>query len=365
MKTASFFFCLLVLAAGVSAETIRVPDQYETIQAAIDAAEAGDEVLVAAGTYNDCTHEKEMVLHCVIMKSGVSLIGSGSSSTIIDAQGLGRVMLADSCAAGTRIEGITVTGGSTSNPRYGAGLHCYYSEIEFQDVTMTENVTSGNGGGASVVRGANIFTDCVFSNNQANAYYGGGIYCISSNSEFISCHFTRNNARSGGGIVCDFSSGHPVFRYCLIDHNSASNGGGIWTSNSTRARFEFCTITENSGTSGSSFHSLTSWPSLYCCILAFGEGPAIHCPEGVEFECCDVYGHTGGDEIQGTDLGGCFSLDPEFIDRYSGNYYLQPSSPCQPSNHPGGCNDVVIGAFPPDNTPIQKCSWGSIKAAFR
>ena len=91
----------------------------------------------------------------------------------------------------------------------------------------------------------------------------------------------------------------------------------------------------------------------------------MNCPEGVEFECCDVYGHTIDDEIDGTDIGGCFSLDPMFVDREAGDYNLQEGSPCRAGNHPDGCNDKTIGAFPSDATPVHRTTWGGLKAMFR
>lgn len=46
-------------AAGVQAGTITVPGDYSTIYAGVQACPPGDTVLVAAGTYHDCTHETE------------------------------------------------------------------------------------------------------------------------------------------------------------------------------------------------------------------------------------------------------------------------------------------------------------------
>lgn len=58
-------------------QTLHVPAQFAGIQAAIDAAQPGDTVLVAPGTY----HEH------VVLKSGVRLQGSGAEQTTLDGDG--------------------------------------------------------------------------------------------------------------------------------------------------------------------------------------------------------------------------------------------------------------------------------------
>ena len=67
---------LLALASVATAATLNVPSQYATIQAAVDAAQTNDVVLIAPGTFTDVTHlviEGIDSTYCsVIMKSGIT-----------------------------------------------------------------------------------------------------------------------------------------------------------------------------------------------------------------------------------------------------------------------------------------------------
>ena len=63
LLTACFALCLL--ATKLSAATLRVPAQHARIQSAVDAAKAGDIVLVAAGTYR----ERVTLKACVTLRS--------------------------------------------------------------------------------------------------------------------------------------------------------------------------------------------------------------------------------------------------------------------------------------------------------
>ena len=57
--------------------TIIVPDDYPTIQEAINSASPGDTIYVRAGTYNEN----------VVVNKSVSLVGENRATTIIDVEG--------------------------------------------------------------------------------------------------------------------------------------------------------------------------------------------------------------------------------------------------------------------------------------
>ena len=113
-------------------------------------------------------------------------------------------------------------------------------------------------------------------------------------------------------------------------------------------------------------------PSLENTVIAFSSaGAAVYC-DGPEptLTCCDVYGNAGGDWvgcIAGQyGINGNICEDPLFCDPQNGDLTLQGCSPCAPFSPPNPECDL-IGAWPIGcgGTPVDRISWGAIKALFR
>lgn len=173
---------------------LNVPQDYPTIQSAIDAAENGDTINIAPGTYNE---------NIVIDGMAVRLLGSaGPDQTILDAGGTGGsvVSLIDAPDA-LVIEGLTLTGG----------------------VGTTDRDGFGRGGAMSIVQGNPTIVNCILENNSAD--YGGAVDMQFSSAQFINTTF-RNNSAMGGGAV-SLGSSQPTFETCEFIENTADQGGAV------------------------------------------------------------------------------------------------------------------------------------------
>ncbi len=110
--------CFVFFPLLLHAVIIRVPQDYPTIQQAIDAANGGDIVVVAPGTYNEE----------ITLKADVVVRGSGEGLSIIDGgSNSGDVVFAsgNDIDNETKFQGFTVTGAvSGGGMPGGAGIFC-------------------------------------------------------------------------------------------------------------------------------------------------------------------------------------------------------------------------------------------------
>ena len=154
-----------------NAAVLMVPDDYGTIQEAIDAASYGDIVRVSAGTYTES----------IIMKDGVSVIGAGKDVTTI--QWNGRVVYGASDAT---IRGFKITGNLKGN----VGIHANgVSKFRIIDNEITDfNGTYHSSARGIIITNSKLVNICINEiSDIIDDKWGDsrGIDVVNSNSTLI------------------------------------------------------------------------------------------------------------------------------------------------------------------------------------
>lgn len=245
--------CLLLFSSSAAfASAIRVPADYTTIQAAINAASScADTILVSPGTYTE---------NIDFAGKGVTVIGLGGPTvTIIDGDSSGSTVTFDTSeGADSILTGFTIKNGSgttVSSYEYGGGIYTKNASPTITNCIIVDNAAD-HGGGIYFENGSPTLSDCTITSNDAYTgyydYYGGGIYSVTSSYTMTNCTIDSNSAAKGGGIAV--KSGSPEISNCQITYNTGTyNGGGIYifgTTSSSAPTITDCTIDHNDTTAG-------------------------------------------------------------------------------------------------------------------
>ena len=150
------------LTLPLQAITITVADSgadYTSIQAAIDAANNGDEIIVSPGTYleNINFNGKAITLRSA---------SGDPADTIIDGGGSDTVVTCDSGETSTTVlDGFTITNGSAT---YAGGIENDFSSPTVSNCTFSGNTTNDEGGGMlNYDNSSPTVTNCILSGNSA------------------------------------------------------------------------------------------------------------------------------------------------------------------------------------------------------
>lgn len=374
-----------------------VPDDAGTIQAAIDAANPGDTVLVKSGTYYE---------YNIHMKSEITLLGeTGEANGVtIDAGGEGRIMYCEDLSTSTTIKGFTITNGDIELMMNGAGIYLANSSPEIVNCDFISNNATGHGGAIQCIfLSSPHIVNCVFEGNSvmghgggiANMYesspvidgctfignetrcHGGAISCVSGSAPTITgCLLSGNSAMGEGGAISVVSGSSPTISECRFDGNSTMGmGGAMGISSASTPNLSYCVFIHNVSRHGAAMSFSSSTPVIANCTFAYNEaslgsvllsdasiteirnsiiahndGSTVVCQEGDApiFTCSDLFGNSDGDWMGCIEsqlgLDGNISMDPLFCgDAHPAEPLgLMETSPCAPSYNPS-CG--LIGAI--------------------
>ena len=191
-----------IMTVDAEARTIVVPDDFSTIQAAIDNAAEGDTVFIKNGIY----HVDENTL--IVIDETLSLIGEDPENTVI--LGLFSIHSSGSTAAiRVAAPNVTISGFTITNCTTGIAIANYYAESYPSGCRIIGNNIVDNGEGIRSQR-----SDLFISGNNITRNQGGGITGWNTENIII----TGNNiAENGYGINIGIS------RNITVSGNNISN----------------------------------------------------------------------------------------------------------------------------------------------
>ncbi|MEI6499744.1 MAG: right-handed parallel beta-helix repeat-containing protein [Armatimonadota bacterium] len=225
---------------------------YATIQAALNAATTGQNVVVQPGTWHERINFNGKA---ITVRSTAPTEPAVVAATVINGDAGGSVVTFNHSEKVTSVlTGLTITNGSgtaatlASHPaRAGGGIYCNGSSPTISGNAITGNSVVGTatvvpiGGGihcnnaSPVISGNTISGNKVKVNSGSNSGFGGGIGCYTSSPKIISNTVSGNTVYAtdqagGGGLWCHTGSPKIVNNTVsgnTVDAADNGEGGGI------------------------------------------------------------------------------------------------------------------------------------------
>jgi predicted outer membrane repeat protein len=343
-----------VLAAPVHGETLRVPDDCPTIQAAIDAAVDGDEVVVGDGVHTGAGNlDLDFGGKAIAVRSA-----GGPEYCVIDGQGAFRAFIFQS--AETRmsvIDGFTIRncsawdGGAVlctaaSSPtirkcrfmanrarEWGGAIYCFIDSDPLIEECVFSDNTALLGGAIGGEFSDMVVSGCEFTSNIAAetpglGAAGGAMMLWRCYPSITNCVFRKNIAEGAGGAIHCHKS-NIAMESCLLYDNTARWGGAYYGNSVSKPRILVSTFVGNVATNdGGAIYATHGGALVGSCILrantaGSGQGDQVYGGAPVVF--CNVRGGAPG-------LGN-IDVDPRFVDAAGRDFRLTADSPCIDAGH--------------------------------
>ncbi len=258
-----------------------------TVQHAVDEAQPGHEIRVAAGTYTDVYSraggmQVVYISKTVIIRGGYTTTNwttpdPAANPTTLDAHRQGGVIFIIGARA-VVISGLRITGGtkggdwssggifalgstvlldhnfifSNTNTIQGGGVSLFISRGTLNDNVISDNFTTGSGGGVKVFNNYDpAMGGTTLIHNVITGNTGGGVYVQDDSPTLSGNVIVNNTALGGGGLFIDGLNTNGSFvNNVIVDNYASSRGPGVYVQEAHPSLLHN-TIAGNSGGDGS------------------------------------------------------------------------------------------------------------------
>ena len=312
----------LLYTSGFTA-TLTVPDQYSSIQSAINSSSDQDTIMVSPGFYQENINfsGRNIVVTSTYELDQDSLI---IGSTIIDGNNNGSVVVFDDGETNQAVlQGFTIQNGdgNYADPdengtfyTYGGGIYCKSSSPVLRDLIITNNTgDEGGGGGIFCYEASPVLIGCLITNNTTDDV-GGGIYARYSSLSISNTKIIENEADLGAGCYLRNES-TPLFTGVdFISNIAANSGGGIVLKDDADAIMNSVTMVNNIAEGlGGGLYINNADPSLDYALVS---GNVSSAGGGVYIrnDCSPTFNHTTvAYNTSGFEGGGVYLRDDSFL----------------------------------------------------
>jgi parallel beta-helix repeat protein len=212
---------------------VYVPDDYSTIQEAIDEADPGDTVIVKDDTYTGSGNvDLDFGGKAITVRSE-----NGPASCIIDCEetpGTRGFYFHSGETSSSVVIGFTIQGGRAIGSwpiNSGGGILCSSSSPIIRGNVITGN-SATMGGGIACVSASPAIEGNIITGNSASSD-GGGIYLSDSSATMKNNLVTGNSSDFGGAFYCADNSSFTVVSNTIADNVSNTAGGTYYYDNSS------------------------------------------------------------------------------------------------------------------------------------